>query len=348
MKIIPWLSFYLISLFLFVIYPLETLAQESNQEPMNGFSYQVIQPENQLNKDVGYYDLLMKQGQKQKVELILYNTTKKAFDVSTKLSGAKTNGNGIVEYAPNDLKEDGSLKYKFTDIVKTSDRVTVPAEGNKTVIVDITMPEDSVEGLIAGGIQLQLIEEGQNTEKEIIQNKFAYLIGFLLSESDTTAIKPNLKFNEVYSKVSDGQHTLFLNYSNTRPIFVENMDVAVKVFKNNLNKELFEIKKSELRMAPNSMIDFPISLDDKKLVKGEYKVQADVRLPTGENWKWERNFTVTQEDLSTLSAQKNQMNVDATNPIYKVLLGVIVVVILVLVMVIILIKRIKSKTQRLS
>lgn len=342
MKNIQWLSLCFLSLLLFLIYPLKTVAQESNNEPMNGFSYQVRQPENQINKNVGYYDLLMKKGQKQKVELILYNAKKKAIDVSINLSSAKTNANGVVEYAPNALKEDDSLKYKFTDIVKTSDRVTVPAESDKTVILEITMPEDSIEGLIAGGIQLQLIEEQKNTEKEIIQNKFAYLIGFLLSESDTKDIKPRLKFNETYSKVSNGQHTLFLNYSNTSPIFVENMDVVVKVSKHNSNKDLFELKKSGLRMAPNSMIDFPISLEDKKLAKGKYKLQADIRLSTGENWKWEQNFTVTQDDLSSLDVQKKELGEDNTIALYKLLLGITSVVILVLVMVVFLIKRIKK------
>lgn len=342
MKNIQWLSFCSLSLLLFLIFPLKSFAQESNNEPMNGFSYQVRQPENQINKNVGYYDLLMKKGQKQKVELVLYNTTKKAFDVSIKLSSAKTNANGVVEYAPSELKEDDSLKYKFPDLVKTSGRVTVPAESDKTVILEIEMPEDSIEGLIAGGIQLQLIEEEKNTKKEIIQNKFAYLIGFLLSESDTKDIKPQLKFNEAYSKVSNGQYTLFLNYSNTRPIFVENMDVVVKVLKHNSNKELFELKRSNLRMAPNSVIDFPISLEDKKLAKGKYKLQADIRLSTGENWKWEQNFTVTQDDLSSLDVQKKELGEENTISLYKLLLGITLVVILVFVIVVFLIKKIKK------
>ena len=342
MNNIKWLSVCFLSLLLFLIYPLEISAQENDQAPINGFSYQVRQPDNQLNKDVGYYDLLMQKGQKQNVELVLHNATKNAFDVSVRLSGAKTNMNGVVEYAPSDLKEDDSLKYKFTDIVKTSERVTVPAESDKTVILEITMPEESIEGLIAGGIQVQLIEEEKNSKNEIIKNKFAYLIGFLLRESDKKTIKPHLKFNDVYSKISDGQHTLFLNYSNTRPIFVEDMEVLIKVFKNNSKKELFNLKKSGLRMAPNSMIDFPISLEDKKMTKGDYKLEAEVSLSTGENWKWEKNFKITQEDISSLNVQKKELGLDSTNSLYKLLLWLVVVVTLVLVTTFFAIKQIKK------
>ncbi|WP_339099484.1 hypothetical protein IGL98_003264 [Enterococcus sp. DIV0840] len=321
-----------LSIILLLFFPLKTYAQEENNQLMSGFSYEVVQPANQLNKNVGYYDLLMQKGQKQKVELILHNTNQKALDVSIKLNSAKTNGNGVIDYGPNDLKEDVSLKHKFTDIVKAPERVTVPARSDKKVVIEIAMPEDTVEGLIAGGIQLQIIDEKDEkkaTEKEVVQNKFAYLIGFLLSESDTQTIKPELKFNRAYAKVYDGQYTLFLNYSNTRPIYVENMGVEIKVFKKNSNKELFQMKKNDLRMAPNSMIDFPISLADKNFVKGEYTLKADVKLATGENWKWEKNFKVTQDDLSTLAVQKKQMRPESSNSWYKWLFSGIFIVFLI-------------------
>lgn len=174
----------------------------SSDAPAVGFTYEVVKPDNQ-NSDASYFDLRMKTGQKQTVTVKLKNFGTEVLPMSVKLNGAKTNSNGVIEYQPNTIENDSSLKFDFVDIVKAPETIEIPASGEVDLNLDITMPETSFDGIIAGGIQLQSMREQDAQQSGMIINKYAYVIGMVLSESDKE-VKPDITFNSV----GPGQSTI--------------------------------------------------------------------------------------------------------------------------------------------
>lgn len=269
-----------------------------------GYSYKVIKPENQVG-DVGYFDLRMNPSQKQTVEIELYNLTDKDLTVDLSMNSAKTNSNGVIEYGPTKMENDPSLKHNIKDIVKLPKKVTIAPKGTEKVSLEIEMPAEKFEGYIAGGIYLQKSEtdaEKKQTEKENgVVNKYAFLIGMMLSESDTT-MKPELSFNKIYAGLTNYRNAFIVNFSNSKPVYLDSMTVDVQIYKKGSDEVLYETKKENYRMAPNSIIDFPVNLNGEMMQAGEYK--GHIVITSGEQrWEWNEEFTVSNEDAAKYNAQ---------------------------------------------
>ncbi|MHC5216530.1 DUF916 and DUF3324 domain-containing protein [Enterococcus sp. LJL128] len=274
----------------------------STTQRASGFSYESLLPENQ-HSDASYFDLRMTPGQEQTVQIELRNPWKNPIDVAVNLSGAKTNSNGVIEYGPNELENDASLKYDFEKIVTGPEKVTIPAESSIMVDLAIKMPEAGFDGVIAGGIQLQEIE-GEDAPREdgMVVNKYAYVIGMLLSETDTV-IDPDMKLNKVYPELNNGRNAIFVNYSNIQPVYTDDMTTEVQIMKAGSEEVVYDTKKADMRMAPNSMFDFPVSLNGEAMVAGDYNAHILVTTKAGGRWEWDQKFTITDEEAEKFNSQ---------------------------------------------
>lgn len=294
--------------------PIKSLAKQDSSNLIGGLSYEIVYPENQKNKNLGYFDLTMQKGQEQQVSLKLYNSLAKDLTVEIHLNTAKTNSIGKVEYGPNDLPKDASLTTDFTTIVKGPTKVVIPSGGSKQVDLMLTLPKEMKDGLIAGGIQLKPVVDHKASDqgkKDIVVNEFAFLVGMLLRVGDTNSIKPELKLNKIYIAFKDKKSHLFINLSNRHPVYVEGMKIAVQVRKANKQKVLVEYQKKDMRMAPNSMIDFPIDLTDKGLSAGTYSAEIKVSSKNGGNWSWIEDFTINTLEANSLNMQLKENKPDA-------------------------------------
>ncbi|MFD2308696.1 DUF916 and DUF3324 domain-containing protein [Enterococcus termitis] len=328
-------NFYIIYIVLAFIITLSTslvsLAEE-NKGAAGGFSYEVIQPENQQNKDVGYYDLRVTPGQEQIVQMKLMNSSEKEIKISVNLNGAKTNGNGVIEYSPNELKRDESLINDFVDIATAPKEVTLAPKSEQLLDIVLKIPKTPFKGVISGGIELQEVtSEGQKTasEKGMIVNKFAYLTGMLLSEEDFKGINPDMVLNKVYPELQNFQNAVFVNFSNISPVYTEDMTVNVQINKKGSKEVLYETKKSKMRMAPNSMIDFPVSLNGEKMVSGSYVANIVVTTKAGGKWAWTQEFKITDADAEKYN--KKDLSLVQSTGINWLIIGAIVGVVLFVV-----------------
>lgn len=292
--------FYISCVLLFI--PQTTYAQEGDSGI--GYSYKIIKPENQIG-NAGYFDLRMTQEQKQTVEIELYNMTDQELSVDLSVNSAKTNSNGVIEYGPTKLETDPSLKYDLKDLVKVQEKVTLAPKATQKIPVEITMPKEKYDGTISGGIYLQKSEteaekKADNSMKGVV-NKYAFIVGMLLTESDAK-IQPDLTFNKIYAGLTNYRNTFLVNFSNTQATYVEGMTVDAQIFKKGTDDVLYESKKENYRMAPNSAMTFPINLNGEAIVAGDY--EGHILVTAGDKkWEWREAFTVTRKDAEKYNAE---------------------------------------------
>lgn len=293
--------------FLYIICLLLTVPQltyAKEDVPAIGYSYKIIKPENQIG-GAGYFDLRMTPAQRQTVEIELYNITDKELVVNLSVHSAKTNSNGVIEYGPTKLPVDPSLKYDIKDIAKVADKVTLAAKETKRVPIEITMPNESFDGSISGGIYLQKDEttEEKKAEKSAkgVVNKYAFIVGLLLSETDVK-VKPELGFNKIEAGTTNYRNAFLINFSNTQPTYVEGMTVDTQILKKGSDEVLYESKKENYRMAPNSSMTFPVHLNGESFVAGKYI--GRILVTAGDKkWSWEEEFEVTKKDADRYNAE---------------------------------------------
>ncbi|MGM0125940.1 hypothetical protein IGI37_003341 [Enterococcus sp. AZ194] len=258
-----------------------------------GFEYRVIHPDNQIGES-GYLDLMMTPGQKQTVEIKIKNTNDNPLTLTVELNGTKTNSIGVIEWGPSAGEKDPSLKYAFEDIVKAPAEITVEARTEKSIPIEITMPKDSYDGVIAGGIRMMVKDEGTTDPNATIVNRYASLVGVLLKETETI-VKPELKLNKVYGGLSNYRGSVFINYSNINAVFIGGMSIEAEIFRKGSDEVLYDKKQSGMAMAPNSQMTFPISMEGDEMKAGDYR--AHILIQAGkEKWEWTEEFTITKEE----------------------------------------------------
>ncbi|ALS36783.1 hypothetical protein ABID30_002021 [Enterococcus rotai] len=293
-------------IFLF-IHPVDGFSAEDVSSVISDFSYEILYPENQKDKTLGYYDLLMKQGEEQQIQLQLNNASNQPMQVAIAISSAKTNGNGVVTFGPNDIKTDASLKHDLAKLMTAPEKVTIAPNDHTVVDFTISVPDEAFDGYIAGGIQLKPIVKEQTSIKkdQVILNKFAFVIGVLLSESEIQYVQPDLQLNDVSLKLKNARYTLFANISNTKSNFAEDLMAKIKIRKKGEKKAFLEVEKEKMRMAPNSMMELPIFLEDQKVTAGEYAADVELKSKNGQSWKWVRNFALSKLEAERINKQKS-------------------------------------------
>lgn len=338
------LLYLVVTVILAVLMPIKTSAQDNSSGNATGFTYETIKPDNQKSQDVGYFDLKMTPGQQQNVKIKIKNLASEEIEVSVKLNGTKTNANGVIEYGPTTIKKDKSLKYDFENIVKAPETVKIPANGEQDVDIEITMPEASFDGVISGGIQLQKIEQDEKSKpkKTGVINKYAYVIGMILSETDKE-VQANLELNKVYAELNNFRNTFFINFSNIEPAYLENISTQVQIMKDGSDEVLYETKRSGMRMAPNSLIDFPVSMEGDRMVPGDYR--AKILVTSGDKkWEWDEKFKVTDEEADKFNNQDAGLE-DVQTFNWQLIAGIVGGVLVLAIIVFLVIRTINKKKQ---
>ncbi len=116
-----------------------------------GFSVDTKIPNNQIDKDVTYFNLRMKPEQKQTISIDVYNSISETAEFQLDLTNSTTNSNGLVTYDDLDREKDESLKYgikdiaKFSEDGKTSKKIKMDPLSKKTVNIDLNMPKEEFD-----------------------------------------------------------------------------------------------------------------------------------------------------------------------------------------------------------
>ncbi|MBP1046184.1 DUF916 and DUF3324 domain-containing protein [Enterococcus sp. BWM-S5] len=307
-RIKQWMSLIII-LGISFIFSTPTYAEEGETatsqaaEEASGFTYQVIFPENQQSEN-GYYDLRMSPGQKQTVEILLKNHGKEELTVNVTLSGARTNPNGVVEYGPTKLEADESMKYEFTDIVKGPEAVTMAPGAEEAVRLEITMPEASFDGMILGGIQLQRqTDEAEAEENQgmMIVNEYAYVVGMILSETDAE-ITPDLSFIQAYASQPNYRNSIVIDLGNIVAAPIKGMTVEAQIMGETSDTVLYDAKKLNMNMAPNTVLNFPVSMGSDAMKAGKYRAHVVATLGD-QKWEWTEPFEITKEQADKFNRE---------------------------------------------
>jgi len=271
------------------------------------FSVLAVIPENQIDKEKTYFDLKMEPSQEQTVKVEVENYTDEGLRIEASVHSATTNKNGVVEYTGSDVQRDDTLQYLMEELVTCEELVTVPAGDTRLLELHIRMPEEGYEGVLAGGISFRLKEESTAKENEeekalTIQNRYSYVIGMVLTESDTQ-LEPELVLNNVFPGQEDGADVLKVNIQNIMAAYANDLKIEARIIKKGTMETRGETAKAGMKMAPNSNFDFPIDLGGSALEKGDYTLYLTAAAKD-RRWHWEKDFTIgTQEQEPSLEKE---------------------------------------------
>lgn len=286
---------------------LSGLAFGQKAEAIDGLKFNVKPniPDNQYNKEVSYFDLIMKPGEGQEIAVMLKNTTDEEVVVIPQINSAMTNSNGVVEYSNHNNKKrvyDKSLKNNIEDIVQLAENEVVLApQEEKELKLTITMPSEEFNGVIAGGIYLAQKDnstEGteETTKKETstsLKNLYGYQIGLLLRNNEKL-ITPEVVIGGAQADQLNVRNAVSLKVRNTAPTYINKVHFQAELKKKGSDEVIAKTDQKEMQFAPNTIFDLFVSMQGKRYEAGDYVLTGSIT--SGDN-KWPINeaFTVTRE-----------------------------------------------------
>ncbi|MGO2962698.1 MAG: DUF916 and DUF3324 domain-containing protein [Carnobacterium maltaromaticum] len=343
MKITKKMALFLMSIgLLFMSFSMRVSAEEN---PSNVAISAVI-PDNQIDKNKTYFDLLMTPGEEQELEVVLTNSSDEAITMESSVNSAITNDNGVVDYSQAKPRYDKTLKHPLSSIATFEKEQVIPANSKKTMKIKLKMPETEIKGIIAGGVYLSAKDnedKAKNDDSGVqIKNKYVYVVGIQLrTREDISDVQPDLVLDKklIQPKQVNYRNYLGINLQNKEPVFIRDLTVEAKIYKKGSNEVFVESKNENLKMAPNSNFNYGVNWNNKEFEAGTYraKVTAIAKDYDNKTWNWDEEFTITAKDAKNLNEKAIDLEVEKT-PIW-IYFAIAGGILLLLIVIIYLIKR---------
>lgn len=306
------------------------------QAETSNFSVRPELPKNQVDRDLGYFDLKVAPKQTQTLSIILVNADKVAhqYDIATNL--ATTGDNGTIVYSNADPEIDPSLQFNIANAVTGPKTVTVPAQRSKKVTLKLTVPEKRFYGVVLGGINVQqrLATPKKGQAGVSVRNRFSYVIGLQLREQAKPTIKPELKLLGAGSHKVGYQTYISAHLQNPQAVVMSNLKIESYVTKVGSSKQQLKTTKSQFKVAPNSRFYFNLGDGSQRLTPGKYQLHLQVKAADGTGqWRFTKAFTVKSTQTKS-SEQSTTTTALPDKPVKQTnwgLIGGLIAVIVVLV-----------------
>ena len=315
----------LVTIIIFLL-PTSVMAKEK-RESGTDFTLKAILPDNQRDKKVTYFDLLVEPEKEQAIKIQVTNTSKKDLKVKVTPTNARTDQNGQIDYSipiKND-KIDSTLSIPFTSLVKEDMQIVDVKPGKvKEITFSLTPPREPFEGLILGGFVGEIADDGEKNDdvKGITLVNHYQLIKAIMLRSSEKPVEPKLKLNAVKAELVDYRPAVTANIQNT---MFGNLTINAQITKKDSSKIVKSIKVNQLEMAPNSNFDFPIMWNDEPLEAGDYLLNLTASREEKE-WPFTQEFTVSDIE----SKQINKEAIDLTKASKPFPWGYFIIIIVVI------------------
>lgn len=296
------------------------------------FSVNAVIPDNQIDKEKSYFDLKVTPGEKQNLIVKLRNTTDKEIVINPHIQSAKTNKNGVIDYTPNKIKKDDTLKIAMEDVAKVPEEVTVPPQSEKDLTIEVTVPKDKFDGVILGGIYLKE-DTSKNKEEDkendvAIKNEYSYVVALQMRQNDNK-VKPMLHMNEVNPETQNARNVIVANIQNSEPMIISKLKIDATVNKKGSKDNLAILKKENLQVAPNSNFNIAVPLEGEKLEAGTYILNMKAE-SAGKEWQFKKEFSISADKATTMNEKDVTLEKETPTMLY-IFLGVAFLIVIAVV-----------------
>ena len=272
-----------------------TLGVISAEASGGGFTVTPIFPENQVPETGGFFDLMVKPGMNQNIQVNITNTSSTQVSVSTITFTPTTNINGIIDYGSPGMPDE-TLEIDFAEVAIPEREVTILTPGEtKTLTITLSVPEQGFDGTVLGAIHtINNITDDEIAvaqETGTIINRFTYAIPVRLQITQSE-IEPELVFGGISTRLINHRAAIVAEIRNPLPRVTRDVFVSAEVFPQGESNPAFERERIEVEFAPHSI--FPLAFVDEAgegLRPGLY--DAVIRLEREDRvWEFSESFEI--------------------------------------------------------
>lgn len=267
--------------------------------------YQVgaIKSTHQVDTAKSYFDLKLDVAQEDDIQVKVVNVSDKEITIDTSIDRAITNHNGVVAYDVKTGKSTDNIPYKIEDVITTQDKkITLAPKETKLVNYHVKVPTKAFDGVLSGGISFREESTDKDSNKKssmAIENQFGYVIAVLL-HGESEVVKPDLTLGKVNLGQINNRNVVYVPLQNIKAMYVNKLSVSSQITKKGSKKVLYSENKADMQMAPNSILNYPISLNEANFKPGKYTVDITAK-SKGHVWKFSQSFEIKDKEAKKLN-----------------------------------------------
>ncbi|EOH95016.1 hypothetical protein UAW_02095 [Enterococcus haemoperoxidus ATCC BAA-382] len=269
-----------------------------------GYEVKAIPSATQVDQAKTYFDLRIEPKESETIKVKVTNQSNQERIINTQVKTATTNSNGVVEYIKSDQNQSIDLPYDLSKLIQTkTPKIKLAPHESKEVEYTITMPEKDFSGILSGGIIFTSKNTDQtedSTASVAIKNQFGYVIALVLHGKNE--VEPDLSLSKVSLGQVNNRNVIFAHLANPKAAYLNRLNLTATIKKKNTDKILYETKKNERQMAPNSIFNYPISLQETEFKPGKYLLSLHAE-SKGKNWDFEEEFEIKAEEAKKMNDQ---------------------------------------------
>ncbi|PQF25757.1 DUF916 and DUF3324 domain-containing protein [Enterococcus mundtii] len=293
-------------LFLFFLYHLcgtPVFSDENSVSQNIPFLVSTQLPDNQINKQVSYFDLQMEPKQEQTLHLKIENISDQTITLETSLYQGNTNSIGVIEYDKSIKGLANNAQVNIEDLAKIAEnKIKISPKQTHELQVKIKMPEKELSGITIGAIRV--VQNNEENKEGNIQNNFAREVGLVLQSSDPEKIPSELKFLDAQAEQVNARNVFTEKIQNPKPKLVRLTNLKAVISKEGNQEVIYQANQQEGSIAPNTVLNYRIPLDGKSLLPGAYVATFEAD-EGAQHWKLTRRFTIK----SNTSKKLNQTDI---------------------------------------
>lgn len=280
-----------------------------------GFTVTPVLPANQIGGNSGWFNLLVKPGEKQALTVEVANQSDQAKKLELSLTNAYTQDNGQVGYDPNQHR-DASAVVQLTAMGSKPITVDLAAHQGRRVTFQIEPPTTPFAGQVLGAVYVRdlTMPAASSGSGFAVTNQFAMVVAVQLQTS-AQLISPELHLLAVKPKADSVQATI----QNAKPRLFGKLNLTAKVYPTGSSKAVLTQRATNYAMAPNSSFNYQLT-PKTNLVAGKYRLVIDA---TAGTLKWHLTKTFTIKATVAAKTPAAPMKKSANNNWWQWLLALI-------------------------
>ena len=273
------------------------------------FAIRIVIPENQIDDTDNFFNLETEPSEEQTLMVEMFNSGSYPIQVSIDVSTAFTNDRINVDYSGTQTQPDDTLLHLMEDIVEV-ERPMVEMEPFSiiTFYFNVNMPDEPFDGVLAGGLNFQMLEleaptssnddengheDGGNAGLDLsdpaVRNLYAYTVAVLLHQG--TPAYPELILRSKEITPVGPQIEIRSNIQNTEAAFAENVVIRSLIIDSHTSEIVHDsTTEGDLKVAPNSNFNYAIFVEAGNFTTREYIVNHHI---DSDNGAWEFSERIT-------------------------------------------------------
>lgn len=266
-------------------------------DTMGDFGVKPILPDNQIDKAIGYFDLLVTPSQEQTIGVTISNSADNARRFDLSINPAVTSDGGTIDYGQEKPRLDETLPFDVRDVLLLSEKeIEVPAKSSVDVPIQVKVPASSFAGRVLAGIHVSPKTDDPDTadkkEGTQIKNRIAYNLAVVLQES-RDAVEPDLKLLSEDVSAVNAKPAVQLLFQNPAPTIISKLVFTSKISYE--GQPYIDNTSNEFLVAPNSNFHLNLDLAGDKAKAGEYQADISAKSGDGHEWHFTQKFTIAKE-----------------------------------------------------